>query len=251
MLAERVHREHNVASPTAAVQLTHKPPQLDIKGTDFSRRNCLGTRLQPSIAVDGTWGRNGDAQVLKGERVYLRPLEKSDLAAIVRWDEDDEIIEAMGKKFRDNGECLNWFAAIKPEGRRRVLAIENESGELIGELELDNLSPKEGAIELSICIGNRACWNQGYGTEAIQLVRDNLFQTTRLKRIYLRVYRSNKRAIRCYEKCGFVKEAILPLSQRQVGRRDDVVLMAITRARYIALRERLAPYWQHRRTAGE
>lgn len=189
--------------------------------------------------------------MLRGERVSLRRLDKGDLAAIRRWDEDAEINEAMGKKFRDDGECASWFAAANQEARRRVLAIENEDGELIGELELDNLSPKEGAVELSICIGNREHWNQGYGTDAISVIRDHIFASTRLRRIYLRVYRSNKRAIRCYEKCGFVKEAILPLSERQVGRRDDVVLMAVTRARYMAQREQSLPYWQRRRTVGE
>lgn len=185
--------------------------------------------------------------MLIGERVRLRPLEERDLAAIKRWDDDDEIIAAMGKKFGDEGACESWFAALKAEARRRVFAIENERGELIGELELDNLSPKEGSTELTICIGNRAHWNQGYGTEAISLVRDYLFTRTRTKRIYLRVYRSNRRAIRCYEKCGFVKKAVLPLSARQVGRRDDVVLMELTRAGYLVKRVPKGhplPYWR-------
>ncbi|MGE5560615.1 MAG: GNAT family N-acetyltransferase [Chloroflexota bacterium] len=189
--------------------------------------------------------------MLKGQRVSLRRLDERDLAAIMSWDEDEEIIAAMGKKFHAENECANWFAAVRQEPRRRVLAIDNEDGELIGELELDNLSPKEGAVELSICIGNRAYWNQGYGTDAISLIRDHIFASTRLRRIYLRVYRSNKRAIRCYEKCGFTKEAVLPLSRRQSGRHDDVVLMSITRARYLAQRGETTPYCRRRRTVGE
>lgn len=179
--------------------------------------------------------------VLVGERVQLRPLEERDLAEIERWDDDDEVIAAMGKKFKEEGACASWFAALQGEPRRRVFAIENERGELIGELELDNLCPKEGSAELTICIGNRAHRDRGYGTEAISLIRDYLFSRTRLKRIYLRVYRSNARAIRCYEKCGFVKRAVLPLSARQVGRREPVVLMELTRPALGARRRDVRP----------
>lgn len=167
--------------------------------------------------------------VLTGARVRLRPLEERDLAAIERWDDDDEVVAAMGKKFKGDGACASWFAALQGEPRRRAYAIENERGELIGELEVDNLCPKDGSAELTICIGERAHRGQGYGTEAISLIRDYLFTRTRLKRIYLRVYRSNVRAIRCYEKCGFIKRAVLPLSARQAGRREAVVLMEVTR----------------------
>jgi len=197
--------------------------------------------------------RSRATPVLTGARVQLRPLEERDLAAIERWDDDEEVVAAMGKKFQGDGACTSWFAALQGGSRRRAYAIENERGELIGELEVDNLCPKDGSAELTICIGERAQRGQGYGTEAISLIRDYLFARTRLKRIYLRVYRSNVRAIRCYEKCGFVKRAVLPLSARQVGRREAVVLMEVTRPDLKAgtLDWRQLPYGQRMRSGSD
>ncbi|RPJ99073.1 GNAT family N-acetyltransferase [Priestia endophytica] len=46
------------------------------------------------------------------------------------------------------------------------------------------------------------------GTEITQLVLDYAFKELRLHRVDLRVLQYNKRAIRCYEKCGFIQEGI-------------------------------------------
>ena len=45
--------------------------------------------------------------------------------------------------------------------------------------------------------------NKGYGTEAIITFLDYYFNEMNMKKLYLEVAKFNKRAIRCYEKCGF------------------------------------------------
>lgn len=49
-------------------------------------------------------------------------------------------------------------------------------------------------------------WGCGLGTEMTHLVLQYAFETLKLHRVDLRVLSYNKRAIRCYEKCGFVVE---------------------------------------------
>lgn len=169
--------------------------------------------------------------MLRGRRVVLRRLEERDLPAVLAWDNDEEIIRTMGQKFATHAQCQEWFAEARAGRLRRVLAIEDEAGLLIGELELENFNPKAGSVELSICIGEPDYRSRGYGSEAIGLVRDYIFDRTRLRQIYLRVYQTNVRAIRCYEKCGFIKEGVLKVSRRQAERTGEVVLMSLTRAR--------------------
>ncbi|MDQ7096485.1 GNAT family protein [Desulfosporosinus sp. PR] len=48
--------------------------------------------------------------------------------------------------------------------------------------------------------------NLGLGTEVTKLVLDFAFNILGYHKVYLRVLEYNKRAIRCYEKCGFIKE---------------------------------------------
>ena len=51
-------------------------------------------------------------------------------------------------------------------------------------------------------------------------------------RIWLGVNAANERAVRAYEKAGFVKEGLLRQEQFRNGRYDDVVRMAVLRDEY-------------------
>lgn len=147
------------------------------------------------------------------------------------WDNDSEIIAYLGKKFLSQDTCMTWFNALSGSRGHRAMAIEKPDGRLIGSIELEHIDWRGGRAELSICIGEKDCWGQGFGTDAIRVFTDFAFRRLRLAHIYLRVYRDNLRAIRCYQKCGFRKEGLLKMTERQSGRRDDLVLMSLRRAR--------------------
>lgn len=51
------------------------------------------------------------------------------------------------------------------------------------------------------------------------------FQHLNLHRIYLHVFESNKRAIRCYEKAGFAIEGTLRDHHFAKGKYEDVLIM--------------------------
>ena len=52
----------------------------------------------------------------------------------------------------------------------------------------------EAEAQLGIMIGERDCWDQGYGTEALKLMIEHGFSTLNLNRISLFVYENNPRA---------------------------------------------------------
>jgi RimJ/RimL family protein N-acetyltransferase len=78
-------------------------------------------------------------------------------------------------------------------------------------------------------LGEKEFWNKGYGTEAMQLVLQHGFQTLNLNRIMLEVYTTNPRAIRCYEKVGFVHEGCKRQGMYKNGVYIDVLLMSVLR----------------------
>jgi hypothetical protein len=53
-------------------------------------------------------------------------------------------------------------------------------------------------------IGEKDLWNRGYGTEATRLVVAEAFETHDLTEVRLEVFRHNPRAIRAYQRVGFV-----------------------------------------------
>ncbi len=79
--------------------------------------------------------------------------------------------------------------------------IEKASGQFIGNIEL-MMEPGAEEAELGIAITAEK-QDRGFGTEAVPALLAFGFNRLGLKRICLRVYPENSRAIRVYEKCGF------------------------------------------------
>lgn len=78
-------------------------------------------------------------------------------------------------------------------------------------------------------IGDKACWNKGYGTQALRLILHHGFETLNLHRLNLRVYEDNPGAIRAYEKAGFVREGRLRDGEFSEGCYKAVLLMSVLR----------------------
>ncbi len=175
-----------------------------------------------------------------GSMVKLRPFSKADLPKMVRWNNDPELEYFVDCDLpKTLPECLAWFERNIPSRDYRLYAIENEAGSTIGDLELDHISWRNGEAELRIRIGEKDYWNQGYGTAAVRDALIIAFHRLGLRRIYLRVYSFNQRAIRCYEKCGFRKRGLL--SRKSGARTDwkDIILMTVS----------LDQYWSHAEAA--
>ena len=94
--------------------------------------------------------------------------------------------------------------------------LEKKTGAFIGNIELMDVA--NGAGELGIAI-TAAMQEKGYGTEAIPAMVRYGMDTLGLRRIFLKVYPDNARAIRVYEKCGF----------REYDRTAEDVFMEVTK----------------------
>jgi len=86
---------------------------------------------------------------------------------------------------------------------RHQFAIDTMDGRHIGNCVYYGVNETKGEAELGIMIGNRDCWDKGYGADAVITLVSHIFHQTNLKRIYLKTLDSNSRAQRCFQKCGF------------------------------------------------
>ena len=109
---------------------------------------------------------------------------------------------------------IKWVREKLVEKAALFSMIEKSSGAFIGNIELMDL--KDSEAELGIAI-TASMQDRGYGTEAIRAVTGYAFDTLGLKRVFLKVYPDNSRAIRVYEKCGF----------REYDRTEEDVFMEV------------------------
>jgi RimJ/RimL family protein N-acetyltransferase len=87
-------------------------------------------------------------------------------------------------------------------------------------------APVFAGAELTIAIFDPAFRGAGVGTYAVRTLCDAAFGELRLSRVELGVYPDNAPAIKCYERCGFVREALLRRFVYHDGAWVDILWMA-------------------------
>ena len=79
----------------------------------------------------------------------------------------------------------------------------------IGNIKLGPIHWLHRRADLSLFIGERKYWGQGYASEAIALVRDWAFRELDLQKLNAGIYSGNHGSRRAFEKCGFELEGTL------------------------------------------
>ncbi len=178
-------------------------------------------------------GRTSQESLI-GERVHLRPFGRNDLSYVLKWSRDPEIRKLTGEvapMSRAEAEefyrkvCTDkdriWFAIVLKEGNR-----------VIGESGLLRMFKPWRCTDMTIIIGEKDAWGQGYGTEAGRLVLDYAFNRLGFHRVSIGVVAFNEVALRFWEGLGFRKEGVQRDGYYCDGRYSDFVMMSILEGEY-------------------
>jgi RimJ/RimL family protein N-acetyltransferase len=169
---------------------------------------------------------------LSGQDVRLRVVEERDLSLLVRWMNDPEVRHWLHHSDRPDATVESGrgrFGLTEEAFPNLVWMIETREGRPVGHVALLRVDPHHKRAELAISIGEKECWSRGYGTDAIRTVLRHGFEDLGLRRVDLHTDADNARGIRCYEKCGFVREGVMRERRLRYGEPLDMVLMAVLR----------------------
>jgi RimJ/RimL family protein N-acetyltransferase len=179
--------------------------------------------------------------MLTGERIILRAIERDDLPLLCAYN-NDLAVELAGGGDPPMPQSLarlqaEFDASAAKGGRDGAAFAIVADGKFIGQCGLHGHSETDNHTELGITIGDRAYWNRGYGREALALLLDYAFRLRNWRRVWLRVWGHNERAIRAYRAVGFVEEGRLRSHVWSAGAYYDLVLMGILRDEWQARQE--------------
>jgi RimJ/RimL family protein N-acetyltransferase len=178
--------------------------------------------------------------VIRGRLTWLRVPERSDIPVFLRWLNDKATIRYLGSRAPISHELEDrWFdRMLERQGRDSWMFVICRLGDTasIGNCGLFMVDLRHGSAGIGITIGDAADRGRGLGTDALEALLDFGFGSLRLERMWLDVYEWNTRAMRSYEKSGFVHEGTLRHAAYRDGTFMDVVRMAILRAEWAARR---------------
>jgi RimJ/RimL family protein N-acetyltransferase len=177
--------------------------------------------------------------IIYGKRVRLRAVEREDVNKFHEWVNDPEVTRGLAMYLPMSlTDEENWFNSLaKRDQKEKPLAIEIRKGKswkLIGNCGVFDVDSVNSSAELGIMIGEKLEWNKGYGAEVMSLLVKHCIETLNLNRVSLKVYTENIRAVRSYEKAGFVLEGRLREAVYKFGKYDDILIMSVLRSEWIA-----------------
>jgi diamine N-acetyltransferase len=166
--------------------------------------------------------------------VTLKPMTESDMPYLVKWYSDPEMLRLSGEvepltkeKFAQwyHNLCNNvnkvWFTIVVNENQR-----------VIGDAGLLRMFTPWKTTDMSVGIGEKDMWGQGYGTDAGRRLLRYVFYDLEFHRVAIYVMGFNTRAVRFWTGIGFQQEGIARESYYCDGQYSDFIMMSIFEDEY-------------------
>lgn len=145
--------------------------------------------------------------------IDLRPMRADDIALLARWDDDPDVVAALGGRGAD---WYDWPVELARDIRWRELLIAEEDGRPVGFVQLIDARDEEshywgdvaaGTWALDIWLGSPDDRGRGIGTAVMRSALDRLFQHHGATSVLIDPQVTNRRAIAFYLRLGFEPEA--------------------------------------------
>jgi RimJ/RimL family protein N-acetyltransferase len=158
---------------------------------------------------------------IKGQQVILQDDRDSDPEDYFRWfnleewqyyDRPDQPFQPISReqfdeRARKNRERYDERAKDKSKPKPGF-HIDTVDGKHLGWVSIYNWDQEEKSTFIGINIPEEENWGKGYGTEAVSLYLNYLFDSFDLNTIRTATWTGNKRMVRCAQKAGFTNEKI-------------------------------------------
>lgn len=193
--------------------------------------------MEAESRLEQTSNAHTGKTLFRGELVYLvAPDPAGDAAKFAKWMSDSEFVRLLDTdpaRLLSVGKHKEWLEKDLLEEQKndelffliRTLVEERT----IGFVGLDGIRWVHGDAWVGIGLGEREYWGKGYGTDAMQILQRYAFDELNLHRLSLNVFDYNQRAIRSYEKAGFIVEGRSRQYLNREGQRFDMIFMGILR----------------------
>jgi len=148
---------------------------------------------------------------MKGEQIFLRAVEPTDLDAMYRWENDPDnwLVSNTSNPFSKHVLEQYVFAVhdLMKDGQVRLVICLNDSKEAIGAIDLFELDPKHSRVGVGILV-DKDQRGKGVAAEALALVIDHCFITLGLHQVFCDVLSDNESSMKLFKSKGFLETSV-------------------------------------------
>jgi RimJ/RimL family protein N-acetyltransferase len=170
--------------------------------------------------------------------IELFPLTVLDFETLVAWitSRKQEIMWA-GRTFRfplDHDQLKVYLKTCRGDHPERLAfkAVDYNSREMLGGINFHRIDWENRMGRLGLVIVSPRRRGEGIGVQMVKLALALGFETYGLHRIELGVFDFNFLAIRCYERCGFIREGVQRHACRYKNEYWNLVMMSMLRSEW-------------------
>jgi len=181
--------------------------------------------------------------MLKGEKVVLRPVRRSDITFFLKWFNDPEVTQYLDMYLPLTEMSEEKFIEAISTSRAEtdvffvIEALFEKENIPIGSIGLHKLNYHNMHGALGIAIGEKEYWSRGYGTEAAELLIGFGFYQMNLHRISSSVFAFNGRSLKMHLKAGFKEEGRRRFAIYRNGQYHDLVEFGLLRDEWMQNRK--------------
>lgn len=162
---------------------------------------------------------------IEGKQIYLRPITIEDTDNVLRWRNDQKIVENfIYRKPISKEEHLNWLHNKVEAGQViQFIICDLSTDKPLGSIYLQNFNEESRQAEEGIFLGEEEAYGRGIGTEAAKLMLEYAFKTLKLHKLTARVLSYNQGSRRMHEKAGYQQESYLKDELFLDGKYEDLI----------------------------
>lgn len=137
----------------------------------------------------------------------LRNLKITDAPFMLEWMHDDEVVHYMQSNFQTKTllDCESFIKMSQGDEENLHLALVDENDEYMGTVSLKKINRENRTAEFAITI-RKCAMGRGYSSQAMKMIIEKAFEEFDLKSVYWCVSPENKRAVRFYDKNGYIQK---------------------------------------------
>jgi diamine N-acetyltransferase len=167
--------------------------------------------------------------MIVGKSVRLRPWCETDIGKLTALRNDIKLQSQLLSRVRgsNSDQTRQWLQQRSSSSNSLILIVADKDSDVpLGYIQFVDIEPIDQIAKLGICLSSEV-QEKGIGYEVLLSAFNYLYNSWAVRKIILEVSEDNVRAIKCYEKIGFLQCGKYLKHKYIDGKWHDLIIMEL------------------------